>query len=128
MVARRTAISIRLDEVAQHQIDRAARLLNQSPAAFLRDAGAETARQVLLAWAVGRYREGAHTFSELADETGLDVETIMRATASADRDEALDFYLAAARTAAQLLHDDEFLRSAQAAVADVRRTDSRELP
>jgi hypothetical protein len=110
-----------LDEVAQQQVDRAARLLKQTPAAFLQDAGAETARQVLLAWAVRRYRQGDNTFGELADETGLSVETIMRAAASDDRDEVLDFYLAAARTAARLLQDDGFLRSAQAAVADVRR-------
>ena len=123
MVAKRTAISVRLDEAAQQQISRAARLLNQTPAAFLQHAGAVTARQVLLAWAVKRYREGEHTFSQLAEETGLDVETIMRGTASADRDEALNFYLAAAGTAARLLQDEEFLRSAQAAVADLRRGD-----
>jgi hypothetical protein len=49
------------------------------------------------------------------------VEAIIRATAGDDRDEALDFYLAAARTAARLLEDDGFFRSAQAAVEDVRR-------
>lgn len=123
MVSKRTAISVRLDEVAQQQIDRAARLLKQTPAAFLQDAGAETARQVLLAWAVRSYRQGEHTFSELAEETGLSVEAIMRAAAGDDRDEALDFYLAAARTAARLLEDDGFLRSAQAAAADVRRVE-----
>jgi hypothetical protein len=112
-----------LDEVTQQQVDRAARLLKQTPAAFLHDAGAETARQVLLAWAVKSHRQGDHTFSELAEETGLSVETIMRATAGDDRDEALDFYLAAARTAARLLQDDGFLRSAQAAVADLRRVE-----
>jgi uncharacterized protein (DUF1778 family) len=123
MVAKRAAISVRLDEATQQQIDRAARLLKQTPAAFLHDAGAETARQVLLTWAVRSYRQGEHTFSELAEETGLSVETIMRAMASDSRDEALDFYLAAARTAARLLDDDGFLRSAQAAVAEVRQVE-----
>ena len=123
MVARRTAISVRLDEIAQEQVGRAARLLNQTPAAFLQRAGAETARQVLLAWAVGRYREGGGTFNELAEETGLSVEAIMRGMTRDDRDEALDFYAAAARTAARLVGDDEFSRAAQAAAADLRRVE-----
>ena len=123
MVARRTAISVRLDEAAQQQIERAAQLLHQTPAAFLQRAGADTARQVLLAWAVRSYRQREHTFSELAEETGLSVEMIMRDMTSADRDQALDFYLAAARTAARRLQDDAFLRSAETAVADVRRVE-----
>ena len=123
MVARRMAISVRLDETTQEQVGRAARILNQSPAAFLQYAGAETARQVLPAWAAERYRQGLGSFSELVEETGLSVEAIMRGMASADRDEALDFYAAAARTAARLLQDDDFYRSVQAAVVDVRRVD-----
>jgi hypothetical protein len=123
MVAKQTAISVRLDDIAREQVRRAARLLNQTPAAFLQHAGAETARQVLLAWAVRKYREGGGTFSELAEETGLSVEAIMRGVASNDRDEALDFYRAAARTAARLVQDDDFYRAAQAAVMDVQRVE-----
>lgn len=120
MVARRTTISVRLNDAIQVQIARAARLLDQTPAEFLQRAGTETARQVLLAWAAGVYRDGGRTLSELAEETGLGIEEIMESLADAGHGEALDFYLVAARTAARLLGDDTFLQAAQVAVADIR--------
>jgi predicted transcriptional regulator len=123
MMARRAAISVRLDDAVQEQVERAARLVNETPAAFLQRAGAETARQVLLAWAVRTYRNGERTLSQLAEETGLGVEDIIDAQSRADREGALDFYLAAARTAARLLHDDSYLRFAETAVNDLRHVE-----
>ncbi len=113
-------VSVRLDPDSARRLERAARLLRQSQGAFLSRAGDETARRVLLDWAVLRYRSGERSISELAEESGLAVEEIMGAVGSVDPDGALSTFLANAQTAAELEGDADFLRLAHEAVAQVR--------
>ena len=94
----------------------AARLMHQSRGAFLRRAGDTTARQVLLEWAVSRYRQGTTSLSELADQTGLAVEEIVAALGDQGREEALAQFLASCRTVAEAQDNPAFLRLAQEAV------------
>jgi hypothetical protein len=93
------------------------------------------ARRILLEWAIDRYIEGNHSFSELAEETGLSVEEIMtamegvgdrdRATALAamwDRshDEASDMFLTAAESISRINNDPAFAQRAARVAAEVR--------
>lgn len=75
---------------------------------------------MLLEWAVAQHRAGTRSFSELAEETGLVVEEIMIATGQADRDAALELFLASCRTVATAEEHPEFLRLAEEAVSVVR--------
>lgn len=116
MPTKKRTISVRLDEEARCRVERAARLLHQSSGAFLGEAGEARARQVLLDWAVDRYRRGEASFSELAEDTGLAVEEIMAAMGGRDREQALAMFLASCRTVAELRGNPEFLRLAQESV------------
>ncbi|HLH23162.1 MAG TPA: hypothetical protein VK066_11605 [Chloroflexota bacterium] len=121
MSTTKRTISVRLDEAAARRLERAARLMKQSRDAFLGKAGDETARRVLLKWAVARYRQGERSLSQLADETGLTVEEIMSAAGNGDREAALAMFLASCRTVAETEHKPEFLRLAQEAARSVAR-------
>ena len=120
MATRKKTISVRLDGTAKQRVERAARLLKQSSGAFLEKAGVEQARQVLVTWAADRHRQGVASFSELAAETGLAVEEIMRAAGEEDRLEALEMFLASCRTVATANDDPAFLRLSEEAVTVVR--------
>lgn len=104
-----------MDKDMARRVEHAARLRNQSLGAFLQHAGDETARRLLLEWAVSRHREGLASASELADETGLAVEEIMRALGTVDRQAALDIFVASCRTVAITQDKPEFLRMGEAA-------------
>jgi hypothetical protein len=95
-------------------------------------------RRELLEWAIDRYIEGNRSFGELAEETGLSIEEIMRAMEQIGdreraaalaamwdrtRDEASEMFLASARSIAHLSGDPEFLRRAERVAADARATD-----
>lgn len=120
MATKKRTISVRLDDNAKRQVERAAKLLNQSSGALLGKAGEERARQILLGWTEGRYRRGEASFSELAGETGLAVEEIMGSLGAGDQEEALDMFLASCRTVAETLGHPEFLRLGEEAVKTVR--------
>ena len=87
--SKKHTVSVRLDPQAERRLEKAAALTKQSRGAFLEAAGDEAAIRILRDWAVARYRAGDRTFSELAEETGLAVEEIMRAMGDGGRDEAL---------------------------------------
>lgn len=78
------------------------------------------ARRVLLDWAVSRHRDGSHSFSELAEETGLPVEEIMDAVGRRDTESALAMFLASCETVAEMQGMPEFLRLGQEAVQATR--------
>src|SRR6266545_4196612 len=108
MPTKKQTVSVRLDDTTKRRVERAARLMKQSSGAFLEKAGEEQARQVLLAWALERHRRGEASFSELAADTGLDVEQIMLAAGKKDPLLALETFLASCRTVAEAGNDPEF--------------------
>jgi hypothetical protein len=121
MATKKPTISVRLDDAAKLMVEHAARIMNQSAGAFLEKAGQERARQVLLDWALERHRRGEASFSELAADTGLTVEEIMRASGDRGRQEALEAFLASCRTVAEVRGNREFLRLGEDAVKAVQR-------
>lgn len=125
MATKKHTISVRLEPEAKRRVEQAARLMKQSCSAFLEKAGEEQARQILRQWAVSRYREGAASFSEVAQETGLAVEEIMEALGGRGQEEALAMFLAACQTVAEAQGDPEFLHLGQEAVHMVDRSRSR---
>ena len=120
MASRRQTVSVRLDDGVARRLATAARLTRQSRGAFLGKVGDESARRVLVEWAVAEYRRGERSLSELAAETGLAVEEIMMAVGPDDPEQGLAQFLASARVAAEAAGDSEFLRSAERAANVVR--------
>ena len=94
-------------------------LVSAIAGAFLGKAGEERAHQILLEWAVNRYRRGEASFSELAETTGLAVEDVMVALGSQGREEALEMFLASCRTVAETQGNPEFLRLAEEVVKEL---------
>lgn len=123
MVTTKQTVSVRMDKDAAHRLEKAAHLMRQSRGAFLEKAGDEVARQILRQWAVVQYRQGATTFSELAQETGLAVEEIMAAMGTDDRQGALDMFLASCQAVAEMQGNPDFLRMAQEAVEVIAGVD-----
>lgn len=113
MVTRKQTVSVRLDDPAKKQVERAAALTRQSLGAFLEKAGEDRARQVLLDWAIDTYRQGKASFGELAQDTGLAVEEIMTAMGTGIRDETVEVFLASCRTVADMQQNPRFLRIAE---------------
>jgi hypothetical protein len=107
---------VRLDPPTARRLERAAGLTKQSRGAFLETAGDETARRILLDWAVSCHRRGDRSFSELADETGLAVEEIMEAIGRLDRESALAMFLTSCKTVAETEDNPDFLRLGEEAV------------
>lgn len=70
MATKKRTISVRINDEAKQQVERAVKLFRQSLGASLEKAGEERARAVSLEWAANRYRRGEATLSELAAEAG----------------------------------------------------------
>ena len=121
MPTKKQTISVRLDDAAKRRVEHAAKLLKQSSGAFLEKAGDEQAREVLLSWAANRYRSGEGSFSELAAETGLEIEAIMRVMGGDGEQEALAMFLTSCQTVAETGGNPEFLRLGEEAVEAIRR-------
>ena len=120
MPTKKLTVSVQLDPISARRLERAAGLKQQSRGAFLEQAGDESARRILLEWAVSQHRAGTKSVSELADETGLAIEEIMAAAGSQDQEAALALFLASSRTIAATEQHPEFPRLAEEAVAAVR--------
>ena len=116
MTKRRRTITIPLDGESERRLEKAAALLRRTRGALVQEAVDETTRRILLEWALSRHAQGAQSFSELADETGLAQEEIMRAAGGQGREEALAGFLKSCRAVAAAQHNPEFLRLAQEAV------------
>ena len=119
MALRKHTVSVRLDPRAEHRLEQAAQLTHQSRGAFLLHAGDERARRVLLGWAMARYREGDTSYSELAEQTGLAVEEIIRAFGEQGRDKALAQFLASCRVVAEAENDAAFFALAHEVVREL---------
>ncbi|MFI5266079.1 MAG: hypothetical protein ACHQ7M_01745 [Chloroflexota bacterium] len=121
MPSKKRTLSVRLDPAAERRVECAAGLQRMSRGAFLEHAGEDAARRVLLDWAVSRYRDGEQTFSELAEQTGLEIESIMEAVTEHDGEAGLRMFLASCRSLAAADENPEFLRLAEQAVAALQR-------
>lgn len=121
MPTKKRTVSVRLDDAAKLRVERAARLRRQSSGAFLEEAGDRQARQILLTWAIARYRAGESSFSELAAQTGLDIEEIMLAMDTEGRQEALTMFLASCRTVAEAAGNPNFFQLGEEAVNLISR-------
>lgn len=119
MATTKQTVSVRLNPEAKQRIEKAAKLMKQSSGAFLGKAGEEAARAMLVGWAISRHRQGAASFSELAEQTGLAVEEIMEAAGSQGREAALEMFLASCRTVAETQDDPQFLRLGEEAAKAV---------
>ena len=139
------AITVRLDPDVAVRVERAARSRNLTIAGFLAQVSDDAAHQALFDDAVARYQRdpGAASLSELAHESGLAVEEIMRAIWQRDRLTAAetgrsvaevvaersgrlpalpeDVLLAAAQTVAEDLHDPGLVTRARSSVAAWRQ-------
>jgi predicted transcriptional regulator len=113
-------VTIELDAPAVQRIERAARLTNQVPGAFLSRAVEAVTRQVLLEDAAERWLREEATYSELAAETGLWIEEIMQAVARRNGDRAVDTSLQDWQALAEEHQQPDLLRLAQAATDAVR--------
>lgn len=116
MTSAKRTVSVRLDEVAKHRLEQAAKLQKQSLGAFLEKAGEVRAREVLLEWAIGQRHNSQLSYSELAAETGLAVEEIMAAMGTQNQPEALEVFLASCRTVSETTDNPDFLKVGQDAV------------
>lgn len=121
MTMREQSVFLHLDSDAKRRLEKAAEVAQQSPTAFVEQAADERARDVLLEWAVRRYHEGDTTYSLIAEETGLPVEEIMYAMGWDGIDEALQAFLARARTLAEECENPDLLRLAHKVVALARQ-------
>ncbi len=122
MAPRDPALSIHLDMDAKQRLDKAASIMRLTPESFVARAADSRAHDVLLDWAVTRYREGNTTYALLAEETGLGVVEIMDAIGEGGLDAALDAFLARAGAAADERADPALLRRAHAAAKRVRES------
>ena len=116
----RRPVTIELDARAIQRVDRAARLLRQTPSAFLAGAVEAVARQVVLEDAAERWLREEGTYSELAAETGLWVEEIMQAVSRRNSERAVEASLEHSQALAEDHHNPTVLRLAQEATATVR--------
>ena len=114
------ALVVHLDTDEKRRLEAAARLLNQSVDAFVKQAADARARGILLNWAIQRYREGDTTFSMLAGETGLSVEEIMIAMGSPSSEEALERFLARCRQVAEMHGTPRLREPAETVVGEMR--------
>ena len=110
----KTTVTVRLTPEQHATIQRLCRLKNTTQTAYLATLAAQQAKDELLSYAGQAYRNGAASISELVRKTGLDVTTIMDAVAvdaSSDR-RPMEAFLAAAKTIAKELKDDDFYKMA----------------
>lgn len=115
----RATITIRLTKDQHTLLKRLCRLKGLTQAGYLASLATEQARQELTAYAVREYLDGRASLSELATRTGLDVPTIMDAVAAATGTErrAIEAFLSAAKSLADLHADPEFYELAVKAAA-----------
>jgi len=83
-------------------------------------AGEDAARGVLLKSAISRYRSGEQTFSELAEQTGLEIEHIMEAVTEHDGEAGLRMFLTSCKSLAAAEEDPDFLRLAEQAIGTLK--------
>jgi hypothetical protein len=125
MTIRESALSIQLDTKARQRLEKAAHVVEQTPESFAEQAIDQRARDILLRWAVRRYREGDTTYSLLAEETGLGVVEIMYAMSDEGLEEALAAFLDHADTLAEERENPELSRLAQVIATQARETSRR---
>jgi hypothetical protein len=114
------AISLCLDHESRKRLEKAADLTLQTPESFAAQAIDERARDMLLDWAVRRYRQGDTTYSLLAEDTGLSVADIMYAMGDEGLEEALKTFLARADALAEERDNPDLPRLARRVATHAR--------
>ncbi len=114
----RTTVTVRLTDEEYEVLQRLCALKKISRTRYLAQLATCHAQQELLQYAVDEYRRGQASLSELATQTGLDVPTIMEEVARiTEKDtQAVEGFLAAVQTLAQVHNDPEFYTLAVQAV------------
>jgi uncharacterized protein (DUF1778 family) len=115
----RTTVTVRLTAEEYDVLTRLCALQKTTRTAYLTRVATCQAKQELLRYAAHEYRAGRSSLSALATRTGLDVPTIMEEIARITGEEprAVESFVSAVETLAQLHHDPAFSALAKAALA-----------
>ena len=102
-----TTVTVRLTDEEYGVLKRLCALKRTSQTGYLTHLATSQAKKELLAYAVGEYRTGRASLSELAKKTGLDVPTIMEEVAKVTGEDtrAVEGFLSAVKTLSGE-HDD----------------------
>jgi len=114
----RMTVTVRLTDEEYAVLQRLCTLKKISRTRYLAQLATHHAKQELLQYAVGEYLGGRVSFSELATQTGLEVPTIMEeVTRITEEDtQAVEGFLSAVQTLAQVHNDPEFYTLAVQAI------------
>jgi hypothetical protein len=112
-----TTVTVRLTDEEYEVLRRLCVLKRTSQTGYLTHLATSQAKKELLDYAVGEYRAGRASLSELAKKTGLDVPTIMEEVArvTGEDKQALEGFLSAVKTLSQENDDPELYALAVAA-------------
>jgi hypothetical protein len=104
-----TTVTVRLTDEEYEVLRRLCVLKRTSQTGYLTHLATSQAKKELLDYAVGEYRAGRASLSELAKKTGLDVPTIMEEVArvTGEDKQALEGFLSAVKTLSQENDDPE---------------------
>jgi len=113
-----TTVTVRLTDEEYAILQRLCTLKKISRTRYLARLATHHAKQKLLQYAIGEYLGGRASLSELATQTGLDVPTIMEEVARiTEKDtQAVEGFLSAVQTLAQVYDDPEFYTLAVRAI------------
>ena len=114
----RTTVTVRLTDEEYAVLQRLCTLKKISRTRYLARLATHHAQQELLQYAVDEYLGGRASLSELATQTGLDVPTIMEEVARLTEEDtqAIEGFLSAVQTLAQVHNDPEFYTLAVQAI------------
>lgn len=123
MQTKHQRLAVVLDEAAANRVEQAAQLTGLSPTAFVEQAAAEAARQVLIDAIAADFEKNERSMSELAAETGLAVEEIIEGMAVRSGDAGLETFLASSRALAEERRDPDAVIGAGGGRRSRSRTD-----
>jgi hypothetical protein len=114
----RMTVTVRLTDEEYAVLQRLCTLKKISRTRYLARLATHHAQQELLQYAVDEYLGGRASLSELATQTGLDVPTIMEEVARLTEEDtqAVEGFLSAVQTLAQVHNDPEFYTLAVQAI------------
>ena len=113
-----TTVTVRLTDEEHAVLRRLCALKQTSQTGYLTHLATSQAKKELLDYAVGEYRAGKASLSELAKKTGLDVPTIMDEVARVTGEDkrAVEGFLSAVKTLSEANNAPEFYTLAVKAI------------
>jgi len=113
-----TTVTVRLTDEEHEVLRRLCALKQTSQTGYLTHLATSQAKKELLDYAVGEYRAGKASLSELAKKTGLDVPTIMDEVARVTGEDkrAVEGFLSAVKTLSEANNAPEFYTLAVKAI------------